>query len=57
LETWTTFGAYPEGAQLGMLALNVITATTFIFQILGPPLTKYAIFKAGEVDKSKLPGR
>lgn len=49
LEASTTFGAYPEGVYLGMLAINVITATTFIFQILGPPLTKYAIFKAGEV--------
>ncbi len=54
LETWSTFSAYPEGVQLGMLALNVITATTFIFQIIGPPLTKYAIFKAGEANQDKL---
>ena len=57
IEAQTTFSAYPEGAKLGMLALNVITATTFIFQILGPPLTKYAIFKAGEVDQEKLSKR
>jgi Kef-type K+ transport system membrane component KefB len=57
LEAWTTFGAYPEGAKLGMLAINVITATTFIFQVLGPPLTKYAIFKAGEVRQNKVPER
>ncbi len=55
LETWTSFSAYPEGVQLGLLALNVITATTFIFQLMGPPLTKYAIVKAGEVNQDKLP--
>jgi Kef-type K+ transport system membrane component KefB len=54
IETWTTFSAYPEGAQLGTLALNVITATTFVFQVMGPPLTKYAIVKAGEVQQDKL---
>jgi Kef-type K+ transport system membrane component KefB len=57
LEAWTTFSAYPEGAKLGMLAINVITGTTFVFQILGPPLTKYAIFKAGEVDRRELSKR
>ncbi len=37
------------GAELGLLAVNVIAGTTFVFQIIGPPLTKLAIFKAGEV--------
>ncbi len=53
LEAWRTFGAYPQGRHLGMLAINVITATTFVFQVLGPPLTKYAIFKAGEANVKK----
>lgn len=39
----------PEGAHIGALAISVIAATTFVYQILGPPLTKLAIFKAGEV--------
>ncbi len=32
-----------------MLAINVIAATTFVYQILGPAMTKIAIFKADEV--------
>ncbi|GAB4281778.1 MAG: hypothetical protein Kow0056_17380 [Coriobacteriia bacterium] len=38
-----------KGAEIGTLAITVIAATTFIYQILGPPMTKVAIFKAGEV--------
>ena len=45
-----TFAAYGEaGAHIGTLAITVITATTFVYQVVGPPLTKLAIFKAGEV--------
>lgn len=40
----------PQGAHLGLLVINVIAATTFIFQIIGPPLTKYAIFGAKEAN-------
>ncbi|MBC7253495.1 MAG: cation:proton antiporter [Actinobacteria bacterium] len=40
------FGA--AGVELGTRALSVIAATTLFFQIIGPPLTRYAIFKAGE---------
>lgn len=45
-----TFASYgPAGARIGTLAISVIAATTFVYQVLGPPLTKMAIFKAGEV--------
>lgn len=45
-----TFAAYgPTGAKIGTLAINVIAATTFIYQMIGPALTKVAIFKANEV--------
>lgn len=47
LHTFKSYGA--EGAQLGLLAVNIIAATTFVYQVFGPPFTKYAIFKAGEV--------
>ncbi len=41
--------ATPETKGLGDLVINVIAATTFVVQIIGPPLTKIAIVKAGEV--------
>jgi len=49
IQAWHEFQAFgPEGYKLGLLAINVIAATTFVFQIVGPPLTKIAIFRAGE---------
>lgn len=45
--TFSAFG--PEGARVGVLAINVIAATTFVYQVLGPPMTRLAIFKADEV--------
>ncbi len=54
VETAQTFGDLGlSGANLALLAVNVIAGTTFLFQILGPPLTKVAITKAGEVGASK----
>ena len=44
----------PETQGLGDLVINVIAATTFVVQIIGPPLTKIAIVKAGEVPPEKL---
>lgn len=41
------------GKELGTLVINVIAATTFIVQIIGPPCVKYSITKAGEVGKAK----
>ncbi|MBN1135212.1 MAG: cation:proton antiporter [Anaerolineae bacterium] len=45
------FDAYGEaGVQLGNTTINVITATTFVVQIIGPIMVKFAITRAGEVD-------
>lgn len=33
----------------GTLVVNVIAATTFLVQIIGPPFVKFAIMKAGEI--------
>lgn len=41
-------GLGSAGSQLALLAVNTIAATTFVFQVLGPPSTRYAIIKAGE---------
>lgn len=38
----------PDGQELGDLVLNVITATTFVVQLIGPVLVKVAITRAGE---------
>jgi Kef-type K+ transport system membrane component KefB len=43
-----------EGKALGNLIINVITATTFIVQIIGPIFVKFAISRAGEIGKAKL---
>ena len=42
----------PEGEAMGTLILSVITATTFVVQIIGPIATKFAIFRAGEAGKT-----
>lgn len=39
----------PEGSEIGHLIINVITATTFIVQIIGPPSVKWSLKKAGEM--------
>ena len=41
-------GLSVSGKALGATILLVITLTTFIAQVAGPPLVKYAIFKADE---------
>jgi Kef-type K+ transport system membrane component KefB len=47
------FDAYgAAGAQLGASVINVITATTFVVQIVGPIMLKYAISQAGELGKA-----
>ncbi len=43
----------PEGDALGTLVLAVITATTFIVEIIGPIGVKIAIRRAGEIGKAK----
>jgi NhaP-type Na+/H+ or K+/H+ antiporter len=42
-----------EGIALGMLIINVITATTFVVQIIGPIFVKLAITRAGEVGMAR----
>lgn len=52
IETVQTFRPLGgAGAELAVLAINVIAGTTFIFQLIGPSLTKFAITRAGEVGK------
>jgi len=54
LECRTRFeGLGEEGAALGNLVLNVITATTLVVQIVGPIGVKLAITRAGEVGKAQ----
>ena len=43
-----------EGEALGNLVLNVITATTFVVQIIGPIFVKFAVNRAGEIGQAKL---
>lgn len=42
------------GMELGALIINVICATTFIVQIIGPVCVKLAIQRAGEIGMAKL---
>lgn len=49
------FASYgEEGQALGLLIVNVITATTFILQIVGPIGVKFAINRSGEALKARL---
>jgi Kef-type K+ transport system membrane component KefB len=40
------------GRQVGILVVSLITATTFVVQLIGPPFVKYAITKAGEIGRN-----
>jgi len=42
------------GQELGSLIINVITATTFVVQIIGPICVKFAIGRAGEIGRASL---
>jgi Kef-type K+ transport system membrane component KefB len=49
------FSVYGEaGQELGFLIINVITATTFVVQIVGPICVKLAISRAGEIGQAAL---
>ncbi|MCK5793735.1 MAG: hypothetical protein KAH12_03455, partial [Anaerolineales bacterium] len=51
------FDSYGEaGVQLGNLVINVITITTFVVQIIGPIMVKFAVFRAGEDGKATSAG-
>ena len=42
----------PEGEEMGLLILSVVTATTFVTQLVGPVMVKFAVTRAGEVGKA-----
>jgi Kef-type K+ transport system membrane component KefB len=42
-----------DGKALGTLIISVITATTFVVQIIGPIFVKFAISRAGEIGMAK----
>lgn len=47
------FDGYGEaGIHLGTTVINVITATTFVVQIVGPIMLKFAITRADEIGKA-----
>jgi NhaP-type Na+/H+ or K+/H+ antiporter len=51
IQAWHEFQGFgPIGYELGFLAINVIAGTTFVLQIIGPQLTRIAIFKSGEAN-------
>jgi Kef-type K+ transport system membrane component KefB len=55
LSSANRFSAYgEEGQALGALIINVITATTFVVQIVGPISVKLAISRAGEIGRATL---
>ena len=45
----SAFHTFPE---LGLTIINVVTLTTFLVQIIGPPFVKFAIVKAEEAGKN-----
>ena len=50
LDIYQHFSKYgAEGRALGGNIINVIAATTFVVQIIGPPSVKLAVKKAGEI--------
>jgi Kef-type K+ transport system membrane component KefB len=47
------FDSYGQaGAQLGTIVINVITATTFVVQIVGPIMLKFALAQADEIERA-----
>lgn len=53
LDVYQHFQTYgPAGLTLGHTIINVIAATTFLVQIIGPPSVKFAISRAGEIPES-----
>jgi Kef-type K+ transport system membrane component KefB len=55
LASASRFSAFgEEGQALGALIINVITATTFVVQIIGPICVKFAISRAGEIGQASL---
>jgi Kef-type K+ transport system membrane component KefB len=43
-----------EGIRLGIMVVNIITSTTIILNLVGPPLIKLAITRSGEIGRKRL---
>lgn len=43
------------GVELGRYIITLITATTLVIQLIGPPFVKLAVFKSGEAGRSGKP--
>jgi len=41
----------PEAASIGLTIINVVVATTFVVQIIGPISVRFAVGKAGEIGR------
>ena len=41
------------GAKMGIWVVNILLFTTIITEVIGPVLTKYAVTKAGEINKMR----
>ena len=53
IATYHTFsGISEEGRLIGITIISIITATTFILQIISPPMIRYGITKADEVNRN-----
>ncbi len=53
IQTMITFGGggYGKaGVELGVMAVSVIAATSLLFQLVGPPSTRYAVLRSGEAN-------
>lgn len=44
--------AGPAAQEVGALVVNIVAATTFLVQVIGPPFVKFAISRAGEIPES-----
>ncbi|MFQ5976322.1 MAG: cation:proton antiporter, partial [Candidatus Hydrothermarchaeales archaeon] len=54
IEAMHTFAEYGAvGREFGAMVITIIAGTTLIFQLIGPPCVRLAIFKAGEVRRSE----
>lgn len=42
-------GSAGHGDRIGTIVITTVTATSIVFEIVGPILTKYALRKAGEI--------
>ncbi|MFC1526780.1 cation:proton antiporter [Candidatus Latescibacterota bacterium] len=45
----------PMGTVLGAAVITTITATSIVFEIIGPIMTRWALGKAGEIGKASAP--